>query len=524
MGNWTSLRRASGTGRTGIGMLAFLGLAVAACQHGGGATPPIARDPSANTPAPPAEAAAAPTVTSAVAPPPAAVATPAAKEDPRAIFTAWLKAKLPAGGELTGDASAAPTVVHVAKKGDTWQSIAKAYLDLTDVYFDADLAKEIVNANLPDSKKGVLEGMRLTIPHLLTEPYKTGDAERLGWPEDKQLRGFYVRGDSAAKGGFLSMLDNMGKRGINAIVLDVKDYDGPLTYPSKVPLAIAAGVIKNPPIADFARTVRFAHKKGIRVIARVSCFEDELMAKAKPEISVRGKWGGPYGNGWLDPNNPGAQGYILDLVKEALDNGVDEIELDYVRYPVLAIKNADFKLDPKNPLAKVEVITGFVKKVHEVTKPRNVPLSLDIFGVVAHGNHADIDMLGQDPKELAPECEALSPMVYPSHYNKGFYGFEEPGNHPEIVGIGTKGTLEQMNKSDKRPLAVVRPWLQAMYWKSPEYGPNYLAAEIKSAAESGGVGWLMWNPQQDWSIAYQAVPMKKVPAAAPQTPQAGATQ
>ena len=51
----------------------------------------------------------------------------------------------------------------------------------------------------------------------------------------------------------------------------------------------------------------------------------------------------------------------------------------------------------------------------------------------------------------------------------------------------------------------VRPWLQAMYYKSPEYGPNYLAAEIKSAAESGGVGWLMWNPQQDWSIAYQAV-------------------
>ncbi len=442
----------------------------------------------------------------------------AAKDAPRAsardVRAAWLKARLPAGGELTEGGDAPHGVVHVARKGETWQSIAAAYLDLTDVYMPSELAREIVTANLPDAKKGVLEGMRLTIPHLLAAPYKTGDAERLGWPEDKQLRGFYVRGDSAARGGYLTMLDGMAKRGINAIVLDVKDYDGPLTYPSKVPLAIEAGAVKNPPIADYARAVRFAHARGVRVIARVSCFEDELMAKAKPELGVRGKWGGPYGNGWLDPSHPGAQAYIVDLVKEALDNGVDEIELDYVRYPVLAIKNADFKLDPKSPLAKVEVITAFVKKVHEVTKARGVPLSLDIFGVVAHGNHLDIDMLGQDPKLLAPECEALSPMVYPSHYSKGFYGFEEPGNHPEIVGIGTKGTLEQLAKTDKRPLAVVRPWLQAMYYKSPEYGPNYLAAEIKSAAESGGTGWLMWNPQQDWGIPFQAVPVKKTPPAA----------
>ncbi len=505
-------QRKNGASRSGhsgaAALVSAFALAIAACggHAGNRATPLIARDPAQSTGVP-----ASTVTTSAVTDDAVGAKTDAPKESPRATLAAWLKTRIPAGGEIVDDGTSPLSVVHVAKKGDTWQSIAKAYLDLTDVYFDADLAKEIVNANLPDAKKGVLEGMRFKIPHLLDVPYKTGDAERLGWPEDKQIRGFYVRGDSAARAGFLSMLDHMAERRINAIVLDVKDYDGPLTYPSKVPLAIEVGATKNAPIADFARTVRFAHARGIRVVARVSCFEDELMAKAKPEISVRGKWGGPYGNGWLDPNNPGAQAYLLDLVKEAMDNGVDEIELDYVRYPVLAIKNADFKLDPKNPLAKVEVITGFVKKVHETTKARNVPLSLDIFGVVAHGNHLDIDMLGQDPMMLAPECEALSPMVYPSHYNKGFYGFEEPGNHPEIVGIGTKGTLEQMAKrggSDTRPLAVVRPWLQAMYYKSSEYGPNYLAQEIKSAAESGGVGWLMWNPQQDWSIAYQAVPKK----------------
>jgi hypothetical protein len=446
-----------------------------------------------------------PTPTPTPSPGPSPGPGPSARAEPRARLAAWLKERLPQGGELVDG-----EVWHVAQKGETWESIAKAYLDLTEIYFTSDLAKEIVSSNLPEARKGVHEGMRLKIPALVEEPFKSADDERLGWPEDKQIRGFYVRGDSAARPGFIGMLTKMAARGINAIVLDVKDYDGPLTYPSKVPLAVEAGATKNAPIRSYARTVRFAHKRGIRVIARISCFEDDFMAKAKPEISVRGKWGGPYGNGWLDPQNPGAQDYILALVKEALDNGVDEIQLDYVRYPVLAIKNADFHLDLKaNPSAKVDVITGFVRRVHEVTKARNVPLSLDIFGVVALGKRIDIDALGQDPPMLAPECEALSPMVYPSHFSKGFYGFEEPGNHPELVGVGTKGTIEQTQKSDKRPLAQVRPWLQAMYYKSPEYGPNYLAQEIKSAEGSGGIGWLMWNPQQDWSVPWQAVPPKK---------------
>src|SRR5262249_1867090 len=177
---------------------------------------------------------------------------------------------------------------------------------------------------------------------------------------------------------------------------------------------------------------------------------------------------------------------------------------------VLAVKNADFHVDLKaNPTAKVEVITGFVRRVHEVTRAHGVPLSLDIFGVVALGKRIDIEALGQDPPMLAPECEILSPMVYPSHFSKGFYGFDEPGNHPELVGIGTKGTMQQAQKSDKEPLAQIRPWLQAMYYKSSEYGPNYLAQEIKSAQDNGGAGWLMWNPQQDWSIAWQAVPPKR---------------
>jgi hypothetical protein len=130
------------------------------------------------------------------------------------------------------------------------------------------------------------------VPHLVQAPFKSADDERLGMPP--VTKGLYIRGGTAARPFFLFILDQMAKRDINAIVLDAKDYDGPITYPSKVPLALETGAAKGPPLRDLARTIRFVHTKGIRVIMRVSCFNDEFMSKAKPDLAVQSKWGKPY--------------------------------------------------------------------------------------------------------------------------------------------------------------------------------------------------------------------------------------
>jgi len=100
-------------------------------------------------------------------------------------------------------------------------------------------------------------------------------------------------------------------------------------------------------------------------------------------------------------------------------------------------------------------------------------------------------------------------MVYPSHYSKGFNGWDEPGDHPEIVGIGTRGVREQIAAAGVKGGAVIRPWLQAMNYRSPAYSPKYLADEIGSGDAAGGTGWLMWNPGQEYSYAWTAVPKRK---------------
>jgi len=420
-------------------------------------------------------------------------------------FSAWLLERLPPGGRITVDDAGTPTVVHTTQPGESLQRVAAAYLDLSDIYALDDFAAALAKAN-PKHRYSLAPGTELVISHLIHEPYKKGDAQRLGWPEDKALRGIYMRGNTAGGSNYVPILDKLADHGMNAIVLDTKDTDGWLTYRSTVPLAVETKATNNASIRDLGRTIRFAHARGIRVIMRISCFHDEWIQPKKTELSVRGKWGGPYPIGWLDPSSEGAHQYVILLAKEAMDAGADEIQLDYVRYPVIGTKNADFHLKERN-LTRVGVIRDFVREVHAVTEPRGVPLSLDVFGVVALGKRIDIDALGQDLVLLAPECEVLSPMVYPSHYAKGFYGFDEPGAHPELIEVGTKGTLDQIALIPGA--AVVRPWLQAMYYESPGYGPEYLRSEVKHAEVAGGTGWLMWNPGQDYSYAWQIMPKRK---------------
>ncbi len=323
------------------------------------------------------------------------------------------------------------------------------------------------------------------------------------WPADRVLRGVFITGIFA--GSFWpETIERLAVRRLNAVVLDGKDYMGPITYPTKVKLAIESGAAKDPPIPDLSRAIRFAHARGIHVIIRISCFHDPWQAKHTPRLLLMTNSGRPFEMGWMDPANVEAQDYVIDVVKEVLDLGADEIQLDYVRFPVYSqgIKNARL---PAADGRRSREMKAFVKRVHEVTRPRGVPLSLDIFGVTATGDSSDIEALGQNIGVIGMEAEALSPMVYPSHYDRGWHGFDEPGNHPEIIGIGTSAAIEKL-KEGRVSKTIIRPWLQAMAYKASAFGPKYIQDEIRSAETHGAVGWLMWDPTNSYWAVWSGVP------------------
>jgi len=500
-----------------VGLLSLL-----SCTGRGGA-PDGARSASPETPiAPPASAAsgstdaskdggagpaAATTTTSATSSKPGENPSTPGKYDVTkpstpAELAEFLKSHLPKGGSLGGDASA-PRVMHAVAAGESAASIAAAYLPLSELYGVGELTAAIGRKN----PGGVSAGKTIEIPSIVTRVvHDDPKDERLGWPADRALRGVFVTGPYAGI-RWVDTLDKLAERGLNAVVLDGKDYEGYVNYPSKAKVAVETNAMQRIHIPDLARAIRFAHWRGVRVIIRIPCFHDPWADKHAKDarLSIRfTPTGKPIHVDWIDPVNTEAQDYAIELAKEAVDAGADEVQLDYVRFPVhLSMKVA--VLPPREERSKV--IRDFVKRVRLTTAGAGAALSLDFFGVAATGELSDIEYLGQHIPVVAPEADAISLMSYPSHYSKGWMGFSEPGEHPEVIGIGNEAALKQLKPTGAA--TIFRTWLQAFPLRAKNYGSAYVVAEAKSAESSGGVGWLMWSPGCEYSAVWGGFPKKK---------------
>ena len=417
-----------------------------------------------------------------------------------AELSEFLKTHLPKGGSVEGDP---PKVFHTVAAGETVLSIAGTYLSVSDLYTAGELAGAISKKN----PTGAVTSKKIEIPNITTRViHDDPKDERLGWPEDKALRGIFITGPYAGI-KWVESLDKLAERGLNVVVLDQKDYEGYINYPSKVKLVAETGAMRHAHIPDLARAIRFAHWRGIRIILRIPCFHDPWTDKHAKDARMSIRFtptGKPIHVDWLDPTNVEAQDYAIDLAKEGIDAGADEIQLDYVRFPVhLSSKVA--VLPPKEE--RSPIIRDFVKRVHAVTSAAGVALSLDFFGVASTGAIDDILYLGQHIPTVAPEADAISLMSYPSHYNKGYMGFAEPGEHPEVVGIGNTAAVKLLKPTGAA--TIFRTWLQAFPLRSSNYGPAYVLAEAKSAESTGGVGWLMWSPACEYSAVWSAFPPLK---------------
>ncbi len=495
--------------RTFLGFVALASLA--AC--GPRTAAPAPRDAALEQPPPPRSASASAPANAAEAPAPSApkaASSPGnpgkpgkydvSAPSPPAELGEWLKTHLPKGGAVEGDP---PKVFHAVAAGETVLSIAGAYLSISDVYTAGELAGSIGRKN----PGGAIIGKKLEIPSITTRIIRDDPKdERLGWPEDKALRGIFITGPYAGI-KWVESLDKLAERGLNAVVLDAKDYEGYVNYPTKVKVAVETEAMRHAHIPDLARAIRFAHWRGIRIILRIPCFHDPWADKHAKDarLSLRfAPTGKPMHVDWLDPTNTEAQDYAIDLAKEGIEAGADEIQLDYVRFPVhLSSKVAVLP----NKEDRSPIIRDFVKRVHAVTSASGVALSLDFFGVASTGDINDILYLGQHIPTVAPEADAISLMSYPSHYNKGYMGFAEPGEHPEVVGIGNTAAMKLIKPTGAA--TIFRTWLQAFPLRSSNYGPGYVLAEAKSAESTGGVGWLMWSPACEYSAVWGAFPPLK---------------
>ena len=356
--------------------------------------------------------------------------------------------------------------------------------------------------------------------------------------------GFMVHEDTRQK-----YFDLMKNRGLNAVVLDMKDDFGRLRFTPRDPVLRKMGKVASP--LDIESFVAEAKARGVYLIARIVVFKDEVIydyaggkyavwdaknqspwqgyktvrlatpvdttspAAAGATVRIKdpdaaGSTGQPFAavsagdvagpprpattrepikEYWVDPYSEDVWAYNVAIANEIIARGFDEVQFDYIRFPTDGenIDSASFRWrDPG--MDKESALASFLRYARENVK---APISIDIYG--ANGWYRSGVRTGQDVELLAKYVDVICPMYYPSHFEQTFLAQAPAEERPyRIYRTGTFRTEEI-----SRGRIVVRPYVQAFYmnvsYDRTYYNLDYVKREVAGVLDSVNLGMTFWN-------------------------------
>ena len=310
---------------------------------------------------------------------------------------------------------------------------------------------------------------------------------------------YYGIGD---KGIRERVLELVARTELNAVVIDVKGDRGLIPYRTEVPLALEAGAQGPVIIKDFDGMIAGFKSRGIYTIARIVTFKDTVLAHHRPDLAIidtrTGKpWIDNEKLAWVDPFREEVWDYAIAVAKEAAAKGFDEVQFDYVRFPTDGKLSAAKYSQANNSQTRLPAIAGFLDRARRELAPLGVFVAADVFGYTAF-NENDTD-IGQRVEELAVHLDYICPMVYPSGYHRGIPGVRNPVAQPyEIV----KESVRLTRKRSAPAPTVVRPWLQDFKdyaFDKRIFGVAEIKAQLRGAKDGGAVGYMLWNPKNDYT-------------------------
>jgi hypothetical protein len=358
------------------------------------------------------------------------------------------------------------------------------------------------------------------------------------------IRAAYLTSWSAGTPSRVDTIINLAREGtINAVVVDIKDASGYIAYRVTDP-SLAHYHTAQVRIPRINALLKQFHDAGIYVIARITAFQDPVLAQTQPALAIHSSikaratssldfgdpktiWTDDRNIAWVDPASREAWAYLAAIGKDAVDRGFDEINYDYVRFPSNgSLTSMVFPAWDKHE-EKHLVIRDFFKYVRQQL-PRAV-VSVDLFGFVTVRN--DDLGIGQKIEDALPYVDYVCPMAYPSLYDPGFLGYKNPAQYPyQVVRYSMEGGLAHLvalangtttpgngytasSSSSSPPIddvlvakladyAKLRPWLQAFDLHAV-YTGAMVDKEISATKEVLGktyVGYMLWDPTNNYAM------------------------
>ncbi len=334
------------------------------------------------------------------------------------------------------------------------------------------------------------------------------------------VRGVYVTGHSAGGERFSYLLDLIDTTDLNAMVIDIKDDYGNITYKPADDSPLQVLGIGKPYIKDPNAMLKTLEEKKIYPIARIVVFKDSVLAEKRPELTFMdggAVWKNGRGESFVNPFMKEVWDHNIGIAIEAAKMGFQEIQFDYVRFPEGFEKRHDAltytfetyegsELDPVQ--RRVEAITDFVTYAREQLKPYGVEVSVDIFGYSA--TLPEAPGIGQNFTKIAGNVDVISSMIYPSHWTS-YFGIAKPDLEPYKL-VSAYAKVENAKLAELKEPPVSRPWIQdfSAPWLGAgnylRYGKTEVEAQIKGLQDNGITEYLLWNAGNKYSPGVDYTP------------------
>jgi len=308
----------------------------------------------------------------------------------------------------------------------------------------------------------------------------------------QNARGLYFNGPVTRRLGPRGIAATVLKANMNAAVIDLKDGEGRVTYDTQIPELQPQKQIF---LRDPHGLVAHLKQAGVYTIARIVCFSDPHLPRNDPSRGVMDARPGKEGvlwaswgqrNTWLDPYNEVNHQTVTDLAKEAEAIGFDEVQFDYIRFPV--DDSVEFAKFP----AEVETLRRFVllKLLRRVDEAIRIPIGVDIFGLTAF-REGDQAGLGQVPEEWALHVDVFSPMLY---VNRMPWMREHKEHRVMYLMEGAISNLRRRVGSGP----VIRPFMQGFAQGADQFDAGFIADQVRGARQGGADGFLFWHPGSNY--------------------------
>lgn len=308
--------------------------------------------------------------------------------------------------------------------------------------------------------------------------------------------------------------DLIKKNKLNCLVVEMKDDSGMIHFDPKNPNVKAKDPVSQYKI-NFDEFVPEFKKDNVYLVARVVVFKDKnLSLYGKKQYAVwNASTGAPwigtrgteevkdadgnvtgsrtlyYGENWCDPYSEDVWEYNVQIAKELIERGFDEIQFDYIRFPTdgLNLRQASYRWKDAG-MDKESALVSFLRYARENI---NAPIGIDIYG--ANGWYRSSTRTGQDVELMSDYVDVICPMFYPSHFEQNFMEYAPVTERPyRIYFYGSyRNTVIGRNK------IIVRPWVQAFYlgvrYDYKYYDANYVKREIFGTRDGLDRGYMYWN-------------------------------